>query len=120
MARPLLTEANLSRAVQWLNVSYSVGFNRRHGRSGHLLQGRFKSVAVSREEWGLELSRYVHLHPVRIQGLGLSKQERRAQRMGLSAAPNAEVVRPVGNGSRTGGAGRGGVFGRTARAPGGG
>ena len=27
-----LTEPNLSRAVQWLNVSYSVWFNRRHGR----------------------------------------------------------------------------------------
>jgi REP element-mobilizing transposase RayT len=63
-----LSEANLSRAVQWLNVSYSVWFNRRHGRSGHLFQGRFKSVAVSPEEWALELSRYVHLNPVRIQG----------------------------------------------------
>ena len=38
-----LTEPNLSRAVQWLNVSYSIWFNRRHGRSGHLFQGRFKS-----------------------------------------------------------------------------
>src|SRR5262245_20994261 len=50
-----LREPNLSRAVQWLNVSYSVWFNRRHGRSGHLFQGRFKSVAVSPEEWGLAL-----------------------------------------------------------------
>jgi len=57
-----------------------------------LFQGRFKSVAVSREEWALELSRYVHLNPVRIQALGLSKKDRSAQRMGLSAAPNAEVV----------------------------
>src|SRR5206468_9907300 len=43
-----LREANLSRATQWLNLSYSVRFNRRHGRSGHLFQGRFKSVIVSR------------------------------------------------------------------------
>jgi REP element-mobilizing transposase RayT len=35
-------EANLSRAIQWLGVTYSVSFNRRHQRSGHLLQGRFK------------------------------------------------------------------------------
>ena len=40
-----LREANLSRAAQWLNLSYSVWFNRRHQRSGHLFQGRFKSVA---------------------------------------------------------------------------
>ena len=45
-----LTEANLSRAAQWLNVSYSVWHNRRPGRGGHLLQGRFKSVAFSRDE----------------------------------------------------------------------
>jgi putative transposase len=88
-----LSEPNLSRAVQWLNVSYSVWFNRRHGRSGHLLQGRFKSVAVSREEWGLALSRYVHLNPVRIQRLGLSKRDRQAQRVGLSPAPDREKVR---------------------------
>jgi len=43
-----ITEANLSRAIHWLNVSYTVWFNRRHGRSGHLLQGRFKSVVVER------------------------------------------------------------------------
>jgi hypothetical protein len=29
-------EANLSRAIQWLGVSYSVWFNRRHQRSGHV------------------------------------------------------------------------------------
>src|SRR5689334_14813003 len=61
-----LQELNLSRAIQWLNVSYSVWFNRRYGRSGHLFQGRFKSVIVNPEEWGLELSRYLHLNPVRV------------------------------------------------------
>lgn len=88
-----LSEANLSRSVQWLNVSYSVWFNRRHERSGHLLQGRFKSVAVSPEEWALELSRYVHLNPVRIQPLGLSKMDQHARRAGLSPAPEAAQVR---------------------------
>jgi REP element-mobilizing transposase RayT len=84
-----LREPNLSRAVQWLNVSYSVWFNRRHGRSGHLFQGRFKSVAVSPEEWGLALSRYVHLNPVRIQRSGLGRADRQAHRVGLSPAPEA-------------------------------
>ena len=60
------TEPNLSRAMQWLNVSYRVWFNRRHHRSGHLLQGRFKAVLVDFEGWGLELTRYVHLNPVRM------------------------------------------------------
>ena len=72
-----LTEANLSRAVQWLNVSYSVWFNRRYGRSGHLFQGRFKSVLVNRDEWALALSRYLHLNPVRVQSLGLGNRKGR-------------------------------------------
>ncbi|MBI4659898.1 MAG: transposase [Verrucomicrobia bacterium] len=88
-----LREANLSRALQWLNVSYSVWFNRRHRRSGHLLQGRFKSVVVSRDEWALDLSRYIHLNPVRIGRLGLSKSERQRNRAGLGPAPNVATVR---------------------------
>ena len=70
-----ITEANLSRAIHWLNVSYTVWFNRRHGRSGHLLQGRFKSVVVEPERWGLEVSRYIHLNPSRLRRLGLGKRD---------------------------------------------
>ena len=88
-----LVETNLSRAVQWLNVSYSIWFNLRHRRSGHLFQGRFKSVLVSPEEWGLALSRYVHLNPVRVSRLGLGKGQRSAQRQGLSGRPEVEQVR---------------------------
>jgi putative transposase len=88
-----LREPNLSRAVQWFNVSYSIWFNRRHERSGHFFQGRFKSVVVSRDEWALALSRYLHLKPVRIKALGLGKQDRQTQRVGLSPAPDAAQVR---------------------------
>ena len=80
---------NLSEAMQWLNVSYSVWFNRRHGRSGHLFEGRFKSVLVERESWGLEVSRYVHLNPVRLRRLGLGKSER-----GPSRAVGVERLEP--------------------------
>jgi len=38
--------ANASRALQWLNVSYGVWFNRRHTRSGAVFQARYKSVLV--------------------------------------------------------------------------
>jgi REP element-mobilizing transposase RayT len=88
-----LTESNLSRAGQWLNVSYSVWFNRRHGRSGHLFQGRFKSVVVDPVQWGLELSRYVHLNPVRVGRLGLGKAGRQQQRLGATGAPDAQRVK---------------------------
>ena len=44
---------------------YSQAFNRRHGRVGHVLQGRFKAIVVDREAYLLELCRYVVLNPVR-------------------------------------------------------
>jgi putative transposase len=56
--------ANLSRFMQRLETAYTVYFNRRHHRCGHLFQGRFGSVWVDRDEHLLKLSRYVHLNPV--------------------------------------------------------
>src|SRR5205823_4873975 len=53
--------ANLSRWMHWLMVAYSVYFNRRHRRSGHLLQGRYKSLLVETGEYLLTVSRYLHL-----------------------------------------------------------
>jgi REP element-mobilizing transposase RayT len=67
---------NLSRAMQWLNVSYSTWFNRRHRRSGHLFQGRFKAIIVDPPQWGIELSRYVHLNPLRTRRHAMSKPQR--------------------------------------------
>jgi putative transposase len=42
--------ANLSCCMHWLMVAYSVCFNRRHRCSGHLLQGRYKSLLVEEGE----------------------------------------------------------------------
>jgi REP element-mobilizing transposase RayT len=88
-----LREANLSRAVQWLNTSYSVWFNRRHDRCGHLFQGRFKSVILEAARWALLLSRYIHLNPVRTSRLGLDKGKQRQIRVGAQGAPPVGQVR---------------------------
>ncbi len=85
-------EANASRAIQWLNQSYSMWHNRRHGLVGHLFQGRFKGILVEGSGWGLELSIYLHMNPVAVKGLGLGKRERKAQRQGMAPAPAAETV----------------------------
>jgi hypothetical protein len=45
-----LTEANLSRAMQWLNVRYSVWFNRRDGRSGQVILGGEKFLQEMRAQ----------------------------------------------------------------------
>ena len=57
--------ANLSRTVQWINQKYAAYVNRTYRRVGHLFQGRFKSVLVEGEEQLQELTRYVHMNPVR-------------------------------------------------------
>ncbi|MBN2506919.1 MAG: transposase [Verrucomicrobia bacterium] len=86
-------EANLSRGMHWLQTSYSMGFNRRHHRVGPLFQGRFGAELVEAEVWGLELSRYVHLNPVRITRLELDKRARQADRLGVRGKPDAAQVR---------------------------
>ena len=56
---------NVSRFMQRLNTAYTVYFNRRHHRVGHLFQGRFKAILIDADSYLLELSRYIHLNPVR-------------------------------------------------------
>ena len=51
--------------MQHLNGSYTGYYNRRHRRSGHLLQGRFKAHLIEDEGHYWEISRYIHLNPVR-------------------------------------------------------
>jgi len=72
---------NLSRWMHWLTVSYTVFFNRRHRSSGHLFQGRYKSFLVEEGEYLLNLSRYVHLNPVRGVSLGRGTPSERRKRL---------------------------------------
>ena len=59
------SQANLSDAVRQLNGVHAQRFNRRHGRSGHLFEGRFRSPLVDTDQYLLEAIRYVVLNPVR-------------------------------------------------------
>ncbi|MEM9314393.1 MAG: transposase [Pseudomonadota bacterium] len=58
-------EPTLSRGMREVNGVHTQAFNRRHRRSGHVLQGRFKAPLVDKDHYLLELSRYVVLNPVR-------------------------------------------------------
>ena len=58
-------EGNLSQGMRHLNGVYTQASNRRHNRSGHLFQGRFKGILVDKDAYLLELSRYIVLNPVR-------------------------------------------------------
>jgi REP element-mobilizing transposase RayT len=58
-------EPNLSRGMRQLNGEYTQAFNRKHGRGGHLFQGRFKSLLVEKDRPMLEMCRQMVLIPVR-------------------------------------------------------
>jgi putative transposase len=81
-------KANLSQAIQWLNVSYSTWFNRLHRRVGPLFQGRFKAVLHDQDGSALTINRYVHLNPVRVAALGGHEGRVAAEQ----SQPNREMI----------------------------
>ena len=63
-------DANLSAGMRQLNGVYTQHVNRRHGRVGHVYQGRFKAIVVQKDAYLMELARYVVLNPVRAGMVG--------------------------------------------------
>ena len=58
-------ETPMSTIMKRLLTGYAVTYNRRHRRTGHLFQNRYKSILCQEEKYLLELVRYIHLNPVR-------------------------------------------------------
>jgi REP element-mobilizing transposase RayT len=56
---------NLSDAMRFLNGVYAQVSNRRHGRTGHLFEARYRSLVIQREGYLRRALRYVVLNPVR-------------------------------------------------------
>ena len=85
--------AGLSRMMQSLGRRYVAGFNRRHGRSGTLWEGRFRATAIEPETQFLDCLAYVELAPVRA-GLAAAAQEHRwsSARHHLGLATDALVA----------------------------
>ncbi len=69
--------ANLSAALGWLQTTFTVRFNQRRARRGHLFQGRFKAHLVDADEYAMTLLRYVHLNPVRPPAKGVAVRPER-------------------------------------------
>lgn len=59
----------LSRIMQRLTGGYTRYFNRRHKLTGHLFQGRYKAILCDKDSYLLELTRYLHLNPVRVKAV---------------------------------------------------
>jgi putative transposase len=60
-------KGNLSEFMRHFNISYTGSFNRKYKRSGHLYQGRYKAFLIDKDNYLLEVSRYIHLNPLRMK-----------------------------------------------------
>jgi putative transposase len=88
-------EGRLSRGVKALNGRYAQWFNWRHGRRGHLLESRFRSVLVQKDSHLMELLRYIVLNPVRaglVERAGDWKWSSYRATAGMSEAPEWMAV----------------------------
>jgi REP element-mobilizing transposase RayT len=65
---------NLSQIMRHINGAYTNYFNAKRKRSGHLFQGRYKALLVEADAYATEVSRYVHLNPVRV-GIVVTPEE---------------------------------------------
>ena len=58
-------KGNLCKGMRQLNGVFTQALNRRHGKVGHVFQGRYKAILIEKAAYWLEVSRYVVLNPVR-------------------------------------------------------
>lgn len=80
-------EGNLAQIMRHINGAYTTYFNVKRKRAGHLFQGRYKEILVEADEYATELSRYIHLNPVRA-GMAARPEEYQWSSYGSYIGPN--------------------------------
>ena len=55
----------ISTVMRKLLTWYAIYYNRRHKRTGHLFENRYKSILCDEDNYLLALIRYIHLNPIR-------------------------------------------------------
>jgi len=58
-------QAILSQVMHFINSSYCLYYHMKHKKTGHLFPGRYKSIIVDKDSYFLELTKYMHLNPVK-------------------------------------------------------
>jgi REP element-mobilizing transposase RayT len=83
---------NLAQAMQGFNTVYTKYFNGVHNTVGHVFQGRYKALVVDKEHFLSEMTRFVHLQPVRS---GLREKPWRYQWSSCSAYVESDQREPL-------------------------
>ena len=60
-------EANLPDFAQQVQTAYVSYYQYKYDHAGHLYQGRYKAEVIDRDAYGLAVSRYIHLNPVKVE-----------------------------------------------------
>jgi len=60
-------EANLTKAMHYLNTSYSNWVKAKHQIVGHVFQGRYKSILIDNDSYLSSVIDYIHLNPVKAE-----------------------------------------------------
>jgi REP element-mobilizing transposase RayT len=85
-------DANLDRAMHWLNVSFSRYVSLSRKQVGPVFQGRYDAVLLE-AAYASKVARYIHMNPVAVEALGLGKRMKQAEALGLEKAPVAVLRR---------------------------
>ena len=91
-------EANIGRFMHWQLTSYANWFNPKYERAGHLFQGRYKSIVIDNNNYGTEITRYIHLNPVRTKKdskLGLKDKRKLLNNYRWSSYPAIIGIKPA-------------------------
>ena len=56
---------NISQVMKRINMLYAIYFNKKYNFVGHLFQDRYCAELIETTPYDLEISRYIHLNPVR-------------------------------------------------------
>jgi putative transposase len=59
------TDLDISHFIKRVHSRYAWNFNKKYKYIGHLFQDRYRSELIEDDKYMLEVSRYVHLNPVR-------------------------------------------------------
>jgi putative transposase len=89
------SEHPLAKFMQGLQQSYSQYFNLKHHKTGHLFEGRYKAIICQKDEYLLELIRYIHLNPVRAGMVNKPEEYRYCGHHAYVHAKSTEIIDPT-------------------------
>ncbi|MBI4668024.1 MAG: transposase [Elusimicrobia bacterium] len=91
-------QGNLSRIMRHVNGVYTQYFNREYARDGSLLRGRYKSILLDGDSYLLQVTRYIHLNPVKAKLAALPEEYRWSSYkfyLGAPGRPTALLTQPI-------------------------